>query len=537
MALRPHADRSDRPVTRHGTASADACQPTGASCNDDTLLMSAPGEHLDGATGAGGPKAYSAIGWAALGNWSGQLASLAFFFLLTHLLSPGEIGLFALAMVVQAFLGAFVDQAMGEVVVQRASQSPGDLDTAFWLDCGLAALLVGAAVLGAGYLASAMNQPQLDNIIRGLSVAVLIGTLGNVPLALLQRRLDFKRVAHMTLVSQVVAGSLAVMLALAGWGVWSLVANQLCETAIKTGLAWWHAGWRPGLRVSGKSVRSLSSYWIHTIGFRLFFFARSNADRLIIGLILGPVSLGYYTTAVRIMRMVIDTFCEGVSKAVLAIMSRMQSDPAGLERGFEQLLRLTLLATLPVLAGLAVLGPELMPLVFGAQWRPSGQILPVLCVTGIGMIVLYLNGMALRAIGRPQLNLLIFATATTLDVALLLLLLPNGLMVALSAIAVRSLLFIPIGTLMSSSILGIRFMVAARGFVPGIVACASVAGALVLVQAGLDGAAQQSARLAVSLTAAGLIYLGMLVLFARSELSPSVAVARRLGNRRVRRHA
>ena len=524
-------------VMQQERASADAPQGPVADRNDDSLLMTVKAEPFDGVIGAGEQKAFSAIGWAALGNWGSQVASLAFFFLLTHLLAPGDIGLFALAMVVQAFLGAFVDQAMGEVVVQRPSPSYSDLDTAFWLDSGLSALLVSITVFGAGYVAAAMHQPQLENIIRGLCLAVMIGTVGNVPLALLQRRLDFKRVARLTLVSQIVGGSLAVLLALAGWGVWSLVANQMFETATKTVLAWWYAGWCPGLRVNRQSVRSLSSYWIHTIGFRLFFFARANVDRLIIGIVLGPISLGYYATAVRIIRMVLDTFCEGVSKAVLAIMSRMQSDREGLERGFEQLLRLTLLATLPVLAGLAIIGPELMPKVFGTRWNPSGQLLPVLCVGGIGMIVMHLSGVALRAVGRPQLNLLVFATGTVLDVALLLVLLPSGLTVALSAVATRSLLFVPISTLLISGIIGISPAVAARGFVPGIVACASVAGALLLIRAGLDGQAHESVRLAGSLMAAASIYLGMLVLFARRELSPSVAVVQRLGKIWTRRHA
>ncbi|MEF2073928.1 lipopolysaccharide biosynthesis protein [Consotaella aegiceratis] len=474
----------------------------------------------------GAGRAVKAIGWATLGNSGAQIISLGFFLLLTHLLDPAEIGLFALAMVVQAFLGAFVSGPMGEVVIQHVSPKRSDLDAAFWLDTGLAVVLAGTTAMAAGLLADVMGHDELAMLIRLLCVAVVIGTLGNIPLALLQRRLEFRQVTRLSLIAQIVGGVAAVTLAFAGWGIWSLAANQLGETATKTILVWAAARWRPRLRIRPRCVRRLAAYWLNTIGFRLVYFACDNANRLIIGLILGPLALGYYTTAMRIVRMVVDTFCEGVSRAVLAIMSQIQSDAARLENGFHQLLRLTTLVTFPILGGLAVLGPHLMPEIFGQRWAPAGGILPVLCFYGAGSIALNLHGIAMRVVGRPEMNLLVFGAATTLDTLVLILLVPMGLPLALTVLAARGILFMPVLSIVTARVLGIRVGAGTRQYLPGVLATTALIPLLALTWEVLNGTMDVFAQTAIVLALAAVGHIAALLLFERQTLRTAIGVLR-----------
>ncbi|MBC6715562.1 oligosaccharide flippase family protein [Aurantimonas sp. DM33-3] len=464
-------------------------------------------------------KSSTAIGWATVGFWAGQSVSLGVFLILVTILAPIDIGHFALATVVQMFIGAFVDKAMGEVVIQRAQLSDDMLSTAFFMDSGLAILLVATVVLFAEPIASLLGAAELALVLQVLAIASLMGTLGNIPLALLEKQLNFRCSIKIALAAQIAAGTAALTLALLGWGIWALVANQIVETVVKSSLAWITVGWRPKLRVQPSVVRHLLGYWTSTIGFRLTYFARVNTDRLIIGMLLGPTILGYYTIAYRLVQTATDTFCEGIAKSILAVLSLLQGSRTDVADVFLTYVRTTAILAFPLFAGLAVIGPDLVILLFGTQWSQTAQILPYLSLVGLAVLMLYLFGIAFRAIGYPQANFWLFATAAFVDAIILVTLLPVGLYICLSVLVLRAWLYLPAAAYVFRRLFRRPFNATARTLSVGTAGGAALGLLLVSLSAmPAISSLDRPEHFAVLFTVAGVFYLAFVSLTARSFL-------------------
>lgn len=466
----------------------------------------------------------TAIGWATLGFWTGQFISLGVFLILITILAPIDIGHFALATVVQMFIGAFVDKAMGEVVIQRAQPSDDVLSTAFFMDSGLAALLVSLLVLFAEPIASLLGADELALVLRVLAVASLMGTLGNIPLALLEKQLNFRCSIKIALAAQIAAGTTALTLALLGWGIWALVANQIVETFVKSSLAWLSVGWKPKLRFKISTARQLFGYWTSTIGFRLTYFARVNTDRLIIGMLLGPTVLGYYTIAYRLVQTVTDTFCEGIAKSILAVLSLLQGNRTDVADVFLTYARTTAILAFPLFAGLALIGPDLVILLFGAQWLQTAQILPYLSLVGLAVLMLYLFGISFRAIGYPQANFWLFASAAFVDAIILVTLLPMGLYICLLVLVLRAWLYLPAAAYVFRRLFHRPVSAIARTLAVGTAGGAALGLLLVSLSAiPAISSLERPEHFAVLFSVAGVFYLAFVSFSARSFLLEAVS--------------
>ncbi|UEM18691.1 lipopolysaccharide biosynthesis protein [Skermanella mucosa] len=457
--------------------------------------------------------AFLAIAWALMEGSGRHVLSLVFFILLTRLLGPEEIGLFAMVLVVQAFLAAFVGQSMGDLVIQRPEFHRHHMDAAFWMDVGLAITLSAGTALAAGMIGRAMQHEDIAAVVQTLAAVTIVGTLGNVPLALMQREVRFKTIAHIVLLSQTIGGVVAVSMALAGFGVWSLVGNQIAETSIKTALVWRKAGWRPGLRISPAVVRELAPQWFHAIGLRVVLFARDNLDRLIIGMTFGSTTLGFYSTALRIVRTITDVFIEGIAKAVLSVISRMQGNDEQLQNASRMLVRLLSLMAFPALAGIAIAGPAGFTLLLGERWAPVGDLLPLLSVMGMGLVMFHAHSIILRAVGRFDWNLVLAGSGIALDLLLMLIALPYGLLAVIAALAIRSLAFIPVYSALLLRAMGITPLSAARQYIPGILVSALVALDLHWMLGVVPDDA--TVRFLAAVATAGLLYALSIALFAR----------------------
>jgi O-antigen/teichoic acid export membrane protein len=172
-------------------------------------------------------QAVKGVFWSALESWGRQAISFGVFFLLARLLGPGTFGLVALSSVFLAFLQVFLDQGFSQAIVQRQNLEPEHLDTAFWTNLGVSILLATTSIACAGLVSDLFKEPQITSIIRCSSLGLLLSAFSSVQDAILQRKLAFKALATRSLVGVVIGGVVGVSMAFMGFGVWSLVGQQL----------------------------------------------------------------------------------------------------------------------------------------------------------------------------------------------------------------------------------------------------------------------------------------------------------------------
>ena len=393
-------------------------------------------------------KAVKGVVWSVIQKLGGQTISFIVFFLLARLLDPTDFGLVAMASVYLAFLQVFVDQGFAEAIVQRKHLEREHLDTAFWISVGSSAILMGLTMAIAGPIAHKFKSPGLTSeltlVIRWLSVGFLFSALNSVQQALFRRNLAFKSLAMRSLLATFAGGTVGVTMAISGFGVWSLVGQQLVNGTVGIIVLWKASDWRPGFRVSASHFKDLFGFSASILGFNVLNFFNRRADDFLIGYFLGPAALGYYTVAYRILLMVTDLM-RTLSKVALPAFAQLQEEPERLRRAYYKAIQLTSLIAIPTFCGLAALAPELLPSLFGTQWSDSIRIMQILAFIGIVHALNNISVNTIKAMGKPDWILKVNVVNAVLNVTAFVIAVQHGVWAVAAAYVIRGYL-IPLPT-------------------------------------------------------------------------------------------
>jgi teichuronic acid exporter len=459
--------------------------------------------------------------WAFAMSWGERAVGSIFTFLLAALLGPHDFGVVAMALVYIALAHVFLEQGIGTALIQRRDLEPDHLHAAFWLNLVWCVGLAGVTVAVSGWWAELNGAPVLRDVLAVLSLMLVLEGLIIVQEAQLQRSGGFKRLALAANLAALGGGLLGVALALAGAGVWALVAQQLAASAIALVLIWAMSAWRPRLRFSRSHARDLLGFSLHVFAANLGGFVNRRSDTLLVGVVFGPVVVGIYRLADRLVDFVLELTTRPLGLVALPLFARLERDREELRSAVETCLRLTLIAVVPTLL-LVAASSDLLLGVFGAEWELGADALKLLAVVGIGKAVVSFTGPLLFALGRPGARAIMLwmlgsvSAATVVGVSLGL----RGedgeqqlLGVSVSRALLFLLVFVPVNlaVIRATTDLGVlRFLSLARA---PVAAGAAAAGAVVLlrVSTGVDRLPAVAALLASVLPA---LVVGLAILLA-----------------------
>ncbi|MFK3984942.1 lipopolysaccharide biosynthesis protein [Micromonospora sp. NPDC050397] len=361
----------------------------------------------------------SAIGWSYLLTAGRVGSSVIVTFLLAKLLGPNEFGLVAMATVFILIAQTIIQQGLVSAIVQRDNLTPEHLDAAFGVTL-LGGLGVGALTALASPLWSLVNgRPDgLTEVCLALSPLVLLQGLAIVPEAVLRRELQFRSVAIRTLLAAAISGVVGISLALAGAGIWALVAQQLTTSVVSLIVLWVVCPWRPSRRPRLGAIRDLWAFSAHSANAGLGLMLSSKADVIFTGIFFGPAATGIYRLASRLPDMLVDVTVRSLQQVALPSLSRLQEERRAFAVHLTKLQHLGAIAGLPVLGVLAATAHPLVGFL-GDDWAGTEIPLRLLCLFGAINVYGVLLGPALQAIGQPAKLAAILWTRGILGVATL----------------------------------------------------------------------------------------------------------------------
>ncbi len=389
-------------------------------------------------------RAVSGAGWVAADKWSNRFMGLITLAILGRLLTPEDFGLVALATAFMSFASVFVDQGLGRAIVQRHDLNSIYSSTTFWTSLASSVALGGVVALAAPFLASAFGgSAQLIPVIQVLALGLVVNALSSTPAALLERDFNFRSLAIRRFVGTMLGGVVAVVVALAGFGVWSLVLQSLVAGIAGVITLWAATAWRPRFEFSLSALKDLWHVGGSIIGMELVGLTNSQSDRLLIGAFLGPETLGYYFMAIRLVSIMVELFSSVFSGVSLTTFSRLQNDRPRLLAWFYKLTSLSSTTAIPVFTLAALTAPVLLPLLFGNQWEPSVILMQILCFLGALNAVAYFDRSVLIAVNRARSAFLLTLGQSIVGVILVLISLPFGVIFVALAVTLRQYAYWP----------------------------------------------------------------------------------------------
>lgn len=461
-------------------------------------------------------KAVRGVFWSVIQKWGRAGITTVTFIILSRLLTPEAFGLVALATAFIVFIELFLDQGFGSAIVQRTELEPEHLDTAFWLNVLTSLLMTAGLIAVSGLVAGAYEEPRLAPVLKWLSITLVLSGLSSTQVSILQRKLAFKEFAIRTTIANAVGGVVGISMAFAGFGVWSLVGQDLASGAVRVIILWKASDWRPGYNVSKRHYKELVSFGISVVGNNALTVLIRRSDALLIGYFLGPTLLGFYTIGYQLLLTIIRLVTEVTNSVAFPTFARLQHQPERMRHAFYRVTQYTSLFAFPVFIGLALLAPELVPAVFGAKWTPSVPVMQVLSLIGILQSVLFFNNSVIKASGKPAWQLGIMALNAVGTVLGLLLAVRWGIVAVAAAFVIVGYLLAPVSYVAVRRLIQIDFKTYLGQFTPSLIASLTMVAVIVVLKLLLKNQSLNLyLELSIYLLAGALTYATVIGLLAR----------------------
>ena len=473
-----------------------------------------------------GSSVKSAVKWMGISKAASQIVAWALTIITIRFLNPADYGLIALAGISLSFVQLFGDAGLYLRLVQKR-----DLDLyyirqvfgiAIVVGIFLTLLLMGLAPL----IADSFSEPRLTDIIRALSLTLIISSFGLVPDAMLARRLDFKAIMMFDMVSTIIASTLVCLLAFLGWGAWALVVGSLTGAILRVirlyylspfphWPIWSLAGIGETLRFGGLVTLQRVLGWYY-----------NWIDRFLLGRAYSAEIVGYYSVALHLAELPHSKIGSILVMATNAGMARVAGDRPAMAHHLLQGIRVLALAMLPVCLGISVTAPDLIPVVLGQKWLPSIVAMQALCFAIPLRMIHSPIGESLNAVDQTAIatvNTLITAVIVTIGVVI-------GLQWGFEGVAwgwVASYPFAFLITLVRAKrVLGLGIWQFTRAILPATVCASLMYGVVAVARPFLPWPVPSISGLAASVALGVLVY-GLAILIAdRPTLRTMLSILR-----------
>ena len=467
-----------------------------------------------------------AVIWRSGSQFAGQLIAWTSTFLVIRMLEPSDYGLVAMTAVVLSFLDLFNGWGFASALVRDERIDSHRIGQAFGmlllLNGGLAAAQWIAAPIAAAYF----NQPMVADLLRVQALFFLATPFTALGNALLIRRMDFRRQSQVNLVAAVLSAFTALGCALAGLGVWTLVAAPFVLWYSRAiGMAVAARLWvRPIFRFAGAGA--MARYGGAMILVQFCWFVQSQSDVFIAGRLTDAHRLGLYTTALLLTQILAAKFVPPLNEVAFAAYARIQDDQAMLRAAFLKTVRLIMIVALPFYLGLAVTADSLIAVFLGGKWSEVATLAPILACAMPLMTLQILFAPATNALGRPGIAVRSGVIGALVMPAAFL----TGIHWGTSGLAWAWLagmaLLLAATVLISLPAIGIGRRALAGAVAPALAAAAAMAAAVAALDSLLPRLGD-AARLATLVPFGAGVYGLLLFLFARPVVEEMVALVRR----------
>ncbi|HJT14805.1 MAG TPA: lipopolysaccharide biosynthesis protein [Dongiaceae bacterium] len=348
--------------------------------------------------------------WTVVRIASDQMFSFIVFVLLARLLSPREIGTFALAMAFAEVSRVIAIQGMVQNIPRAKKLTPELADTVFWTNLAMS-FVVALVVLGAApIIMDVIDQPDAAGPLQALGFVLPIAALGATHMSLRLREFGHKSLALRSVVSGTIGGAVAIGAAFAGWGIWSLVVQRFVTESLNALMAWLSYRWVPGRGFSMKQLREIWGFGFNIALTQILGLLPRRALDLVLGTMIGAAAVGIYRTAGRTTELVASGTISPFTTVALQTLSRLQTDTREMTKAFRWMVSRSAMLTIPAMVGFGVLAPDLVPVVYGEKWADAGVLAQTFACLGITYSITSFASPLLMALGRG-------ATLRTLAIA------------------------------------------------------------------------------------------------------------------------
>ncbi|MEN6595517.1 MAG: lipopolysaccharide biosynthesis protein [Clostridiaceae bacterium] len=350
-------------------------------------------------------KTISGMIWKAIESGGYQLVRLVISIVLARILDPANYTTLALLLIFVNLADVFVKRGFATALIQKKDADNVDFSSVLWASLAIAGVLYLVLLFTAPAIASFYEEPVLTKALRILSVILFSGAFNSVQSAIITRKMEFRKLSVTTLGATIFSGIVGIWMAYAGYGIWSLVVNQLLGSVATMLLLWAQDRWKPMLTVSLPRIKSLFGYGWKLLVSSLLDTGYTELSSLVIGKRFIGDSLAFYNRGRQYPEMIANNLTSIALAVLFPAYSKKQDDQPLVLEMVRKTNRTTALMVFPMMTGMAMVATLLMRVLLTEKWVPAAPFLQVLAVVYALYPIEAADLQAINAIGRSDLYL------------------------------------------------------------------------------------------------------------------------------------
>lgn len=347
-------------------------------------------------------KAVSGMIWTALQKYSTMLIQFVSGIILARLLTPYDYGCIGMLMIFMLLAESFIDGGFGSALIQKKNPTQTDYSTIFFWNMGLSVVLYAILYLSAPFIASFYDIPLLSDVLRVQGLVLFIFAFNIVQSNQLRKKLNFKVLSIVTILTSVTALTITVIMAYHGFGVWALVAQNILTAAVPALIFWFYVKWRPQLVFSWQSFRELFSFGFYMFLTNILNRFGQQVQGLLIGKFYNAATMGYYSKANSTERLASTSISKVMSQVTYPLYAEMQDNKAALGDMIKKITLTLSYITFPLMFILLLCAKPIFILLYSERWADSVPYFQVLCIAGLAYSLQSVNYQSVAAIGKSR---------------------------------------------------------------------------------------------------------------------------------------
>lgn len=350
-------------------------------------------------------KTFRGVGWSAADALLGQGVTFLVGLVLARILSPAEYGLIGIVLIFTTVLNGVVDSGFSTALIRKKETTDADYNTMFTTNMVMSIILFILLWLCSPLIAQFFVRPELTSLTRVTGLILILQALSITQVTILTKRIDFKTKTKASVVAAVTSGIVGIGMAYQGYGVWSLVGQQLSNKLVYSLCLWALNRWWPNGTFSRESF-----HYMWGFGWKMMLSGLLNniwrqLYQVVVGKCYSPSTLGQYTRSKEYANIFSASFTSIIQRVTYPVLAEVQDDKERMINAYRRVIKMSMFVTAVCMISLGAVAEPFIYCLIGPQWHEAATYLPLICLS-LSLYPLHaINLNMLQVLGRSDIFL------------------------------------------------------------------------------------------------------------------------------------
>ena len=327
-------------------------------------------------------KVAKGVAWSFSEKLLSMVVQMVVSIVVARQLAPADFGVMAIMTFFTSVALAIVDSGFSQTLIRKTNPTDEEYHSVLIFNIVVSLVLYGILTAAAYPIASLYDSPEIWTIAPVLFLVLPINSLCVVQTVMYTREFRFALLSKIVFLASLISGAVAVVMAVMGCGIWSLVAQRLLMMGIKAIAFWSIRRWRTSARFSFAVIKAMAPFSLRLLATDLIASIYNNVAQLFIGKI-NTSTLGYYAQAQKLKDLPVTSTVQAVQGVTFPALSKIKDDSAKFAEGYLRIERLLGFILFPIMLGFVAIAPDIFMLLLGEKWMPTVPYFEILALSGL----------------------------------------------------------------------------------------------------------------------------------------------------------